>query len=326
MTGKKTVLGFVALFILIVYPDSSLYAISRLKCLGAGLAELYIPGMGYAITRQWDKAVILGGSRWFLSGQVLNSIDSDNYQKEPDDIYHIVNEEDSNSGQTEVSVYLNKATWEGQLAGSLYGNLLLTSWSDLYMHRCQPNTTTYSYLAAPFQFSHFYKKWQFWVPTLLALQANFSLSEDSRINYYLGKGLTENQLRRDSFPKYGMVGVGEEMFFRGAAQTFFYQTWQETFGVSPSMAHHLGVFTAAAFFGAAHDGTGFSADFGSAFIFGIYEGYVYQPSINEFDLTTAIAIHAWYDIILTYAIYNNATFHELDDQIEIPLMRVAFTF
>jgi hypothetical protein len=313
-------------FAFVFYPDSSLLAVGKLRCFGAGVTELFVPGLGYATTKQWDKAVIMGGSRWVLARHAIDASNSDSYQKDKDDIYKTVKEKDSKSGKNETVIYLNRETWEAQYYNSMYSNMLLTTWGDLYMHGCTPNTETYSYMLAPFQFPHFYKKWYFWLPTVLTLYVGRSLSDREKIDFYLGGGLTEKQMRNDAFSQYYMVGVGEEMFFRGLAQNYFFEAWKGYAGFSPSVARHFSVFSGAALFGLAHNGSGFSASPFYAFLFGLYQGYTYHPSIDEFDLTTAIAIHSWYDIIVTYSIYNNATFHEEEKNFEIPLMRVAFSF
>ena len=95
---------------------------------------------------------------------------------------------------------------------------------------------------------------------------------------------------------------------------------------SAAVARHLGVFSASLVFGAAHSGAGFSANSGFAFLYGVYLGYVYQPSTKEFDLTT-IAIHSWWDIIVAYAIINNANFHDEEGNAPpLPILQFNFNF
>ncbi|MCP4757347.1 MAG: hypothetical protein GY866_41330, partial [Proteobacteria bacterium] len=82
-----------------------------------------------------------------------------------------------------------------------------------------------------------------------------------------------------------------------------------------------------AVFAAAHDGSGFTASPLGAFLFGIYEGYfVYHPTLDQFDLTTAIALHAWWDILFTYLVLNKADFDESQAKIKIPIFSVGFTY
>lgn len=327
----KVLTGFLILVSLFTL-EGSASAMNRLGCLGLGAAEIWVPGLGYGISRQWDKAAIIGGSRWVFSSLAYPSYDSEHYQDDPDDIYETVDAEDSESGKTETHITLNKETWDANYYSSLNFNLLLVTWGDLYQHSCEPNTETYDLMLSPFRFNHFYKKWEFWVPIGLLLanyayQAGTPKSEsDTRVKYYLRRGLTESDIKRDSFPKYYMVGVGEEMFFRGTLQHYFFETMKDRWAMSPSASRHLSILGASAVFAAAHDGTGFTANARWAFLFGIYEGYVYHPSLESFDLTTAIAIHAWWDILVTYTILNNAEFTESQSKMEVPLISIGFRY
>ncbi|MBU2648907.1 CPBP family intramembrane metalloprotease [bacterium] len=328
----KVVSGLFFLLFLIVGVDRPLVAMSRLGCLGAGVAEVWVPGLGYVISRQWDKAIVFGTSRLITSSLAYSAYESEYYQDDPDDIYQTVKKEHTESGKTETRIYLTRETWDADTYSSLNFNLLLTSWGDLYQHSCQANTETYDLMLSPFRFDHFYRKPAFWVPFafLIANYAYFyKASEeesDERVRYFLSRGLKESDLKRDSFPKYYMVGVGEEMFFRGTLQHYFFETLQDVWGVSPSVSRHLSIVGASALFAAGHNGTGFTADSFWAFLFGIYEGYVYHPSLESFDLMTAIAIHSWWDILITYAILSNAEFNESQARVRVPLVSVGFRY
>ncbi|MCP4752824.1 MAG: CPBP family intramembrane metalloprotease, partial [Proteobacteria bacterium] len=268
-------------------------AISRLGCLGAGVAEIWVPGVGYVLTRQWDKAAVLGGTRWIAGNKAYNAYESDYYQDDADDIYKTVEKKDSLIGKQETRIYMNKETWTVQYYGSIDFNLLMTTWGDLYRHGCRPNREIYSLMLSPLRFDLFYDKWAFWVPIVFLLGNNTILadSDDEKVTYYLKRGLTESDLRNDSFSKYYLVGVGEEMFFRGTVQHYFFSLFKDTWGFSPSASRHFSVLGASAVFAAAHDGSGFTASPLGAFLFGIYEGYfVYHPTLDQFDLTTAIAL------------------------------------
>ncbi len=306
--------------------SSGAMAMSKWACFGLGAAEYGVPGLGYAISGQWDKAIVFGGLRWASSSMYYNAANSEYYQENPDDIYDVTDSDESESGKTETIVRLTQETWTAQYYSNLYGNLLMISIGDLYQNECQPNTETYSLMLSPFRIDHFYDKWQFWLP-ILVVMGNYSLfSEYSKVDYFLERGLTESDLKRDSFSEYYLVGVGEEMFFRGTIQHFFFELMKDSWGMSPSLSRHLSVVSASVVFAAAHSGAGFTADPASAFLFGMYEGYVYHPSLDEFDLTTAIAIHAWWDIIISYAILNHADFHTADANIKIPIFKVGFRF
>lgn len=303
-----------------------LSAVSRLECLGAGVAEYIVPGSGYLLTEQWDKAAVFGGIRWMALSKVQEAYTSAYYQEDPDEIYHVTDADQSASGKDEIRIELNKETWEGNHFSNIYGNLLLITWTDFYRNSCEPNTDTYQLMLAPFRFDHFYDKWYFWLPVILAANNFAYYSEDAIVEYNLKRGLTRSDLRSHSFSEYYLVGVGEEMFFRGMIQNHLFNRMQESFGISPFWSRHLSVAGASAIFAAAHNGAGFSANPAGAFVFGLYEGYVYHYSLEEFDLITAIAIHSWWDILVTYAVLNNAKFNESQADVQIPLFRVGFRY
>ncbi|MBT4267491.1 MAG: CPBP family intramembrane metalloprotease [Deltaproteobacteria bacterium] len=328
----RVVTGFFIFFLLMIGVDGPLVAMSRLGCLGLGAAEVWVPGLGYGISRQWDKAIVFGSSRLITSSLAYSSYDTIYYQDDPDQIYQTVDKANTESGKTETRVYLNKETWDANYYSSLNFNLLLISLGDLYQHSCKPNTETYDLMLSPFRFDHFYKKWEFWIP-IGVLIGNFAYfneasekESETRVRYFLKRGLKESDLRRDSFPKYYFVGVGEEMFFRGTLQHYFFETMKDSWGVSPAASRHLSIAAASVVFAAGHDGNGFTADYFWAFMFGIYEGYVYHPSLESFDLMTAIAVHSWWDLLVTYTILNSAEFTESQAKVKIPLLSIGFRY
>ncbi len=298
----------------------------RLPCAGAALAETFLPGAGFALSGSWDKALILGGARWATINQYSQAIKEAGYQEKADQIYVIRDYTETASQKNELEIYYNLPTWNANYYGSLAGDLWLISLSDLYANSCEQNNETYGYLAAPLQIGHFYDNWMFYPPILLALYSYQTFDQNSTANYYLGMGLSEGRLKQDAFSQYYLVGVGEEMFFRGVVQNWFFGLYGENFGLSKELSRHLAVWSGAAVFGAAHNGQGLSAAPGGAFFMGAYLGYSYQPSLDEFDLTTAIAIHAWWNILVTYAVLNHATFTETEKEVQVPLLNVAFQF
>jgi len=301
------------------------------ECFWAGMTEAIgpmfgaPPGLGYVFTGQYDKALLLGGTRLIAARQYQQAIKTESYQKEADDVYQTTKAEDSASGKEETNVYMNKSTWNAGFYGNLYSNLTYLSFWDLYEHDCQPNVDTYKTVLAPFNFGHFYKKWQFWLP-MLALAYNYSnFNYSNKVNWYLGNGLTKSQLTNEGTLMYYTVGIGEEALFRGTIQKSLYN-YLKSWDFSASTSRHSAVFLSSALFGAAHSGKGFSANSFYAFLFGLYQGYVYQPDIEEFDLMTAIAIHSWWDIIVFYTILNHGDVIESSEPVQIPLMNISFQF
>ena len=107
---------------------------------------------------------------------------------------------------------------------------------------------------------------------------------------------------------------------------YFYKSLSKDWGVTPGLARHLSVFGSAAVFGAAHNGAGFSATPFGAFGAGVYLGYTYMPEPGKEDLITAIALHAWWDIMVAYTVLNNSTFTESSSTVQVPLLSVAGNF
>ena len=321
--SKIARLFFISFFLSAVY--SSAFGVSSLGCFGAAFLELPVPGLGYGLTKQWDKMISFGLVRHGAIIKASEGFNSEYYQK-PDQIYVQRDAEESNSGKYETDVYLNRETWEARFYSSINFDLLLTTWGDMYLNDCENNVATYHSLAAPVDFPHFYKKWMFWAPISLLVYNHMTFDQYSEVNYFLGRGLTRNQLERESYAQYYLVGVGEEMFFRGTIQTAIFRLMRDDWDIHPRWSRHLSILSAASIFGAAHSGTGFSADSIQAFLYGVYQGYVFHPSLDEFDLTTAIAIHSWWDIIIAYTILSHAEFHETDSRVEVPLLQIGFMF
>lgn len=318
---KTSLIGF----ILLLYPHFNALAISNLACVGAGFAETFIPGLGFGLTGSYDKMLLLGGGRRLAGYQYLKAIEEDGYQEDPDTIYDITTDKDTEI--TTSNVYINEPTWRAGYYGTLSSNLWMMSVGDLYINACEPSTDTYTLAAAPFRFDHFLTNWMFYPPILLVAASYASFDKYAVVNYNLGQGLTEERIKNDSFSKYYTVGVGEEMLFRGTIQESFYQMYTESFGWSPSTARHLSIFSGAAVFGLSHSGQGFTSSPAAAFGFGVYEGYVYHPRTNEDrDLITAIAIHSWWDLIVTYAYLHNANYTESTETVEVPLAKIYLRF
>jgi len=81
-------------------------------------------------------------------------------------------------------------------------------------------------------------------------------------------------------------------------------------------------FVASSLFAVAHDGSGFSANPGAAFLAGLYLGTVYHPAQGDFNLTEAIAIHSWWNSLISYKNYRDATFVERADGETAKTLRV----
>lgn len=290
------------------------------------MAEWVVPGLGYGLNGDFDKALIIGGSRWVAQGHYFDLIEHPDYQEDYTTTYDISETNDTESGKYEYRFYLNKQTHQARFYGSLSNNLLLTTWGDLYLSGCQSNRDVYRYASAPLRVDLWYDDLWFWVPMAALAVSLPSLGEDTLIEYHLGNGLTKDELYRDSWKQYYMVGLGEEMFFRGLVQQGFYDTFSGSWGWNGQVARHASVFTSALVFGAAHTGEGITASNYAAFGAGVYFGYAYMPEPGRTEMERVIAVHAWWDILIAYAYLNNAEFFEEEEAVEVPLAAVSFRF
>ncbi|MGK0290027.1 MAG: hypothetical protein ACI86H_001482 [bacterium] len=315
--------NFLLIFCLLLFATNS-FAFGS-KCFWKRIGEVFVPGLGYAFSNQLDKAVLFGGSRWIWDHNASQAAESEYYEEDSDKIYVTTSKDDSTSGKEELDIYMNRETWDYQFYSRLSFNTAMISFWDMYEHDCKPNTDTYGKLFAPLRFDHFYNKWTFWLPVGVMLYSTQNFDSDLKITWHLGRGLSKSRLRNDGLPMNYSTGLGEEMLFRGTIQKSLFGHFK-SWGWSPTTSRHSAIWLGAAIFGAAHTGDGFSANAQSAFLFGLYQGYVYQPNNEEFDLITAIAIHSWWNTLLFYAILNNSEVVETDQAVEVPLMFVHFRF
>jgi len=286
----KTYLFSVIVGILIPY---SAWGVSGLGCLGATVAEYLIPGLGYGILGQYDKMLVLGGSRWLALRKYVTYSDSNDYEESYDKIYIKKKLEDD---KQQHDFFYTKETYFANAYLSIYGDLTFVTFYDLYENDCEYNSETYGLMLSPFKIWEYGSELTFWVPTLWA--SSVPMDSDS-ITYHVDDDLSRNEMINTSFLQYQLVGVGEEMLFRGVIQQSLFKLLSRG-GVSKGFSRWGSIFTASAVFGAAHAGRGFSATPGIAFAAGIYLGWVYHPVDGDFDLTQPIAIHSWWDTILEH--------------------------
>ncbi|MDX2471749.1 MAG: CPBP family intramembrane metalloprotease [SAR324 cluster bacterium] len=304
------------------------------SCFGWGALEVGAPGVGFIVTKQYEKAALLGGSRWIFmyeaemargkddfqgDGSEYNFADSDQYLDQ-------VSYEDSDSGKDELYFYYNKATWDNLFYGGLDNNFALIAMADLYRGGCKANGETAELMLSPVRFDHFLSNWMFYPPLLLWAYAAQTWNDTTKIEYHLGSGLSEATVFQDSMVTHYTVGIAEEMLFRGTIQHSLFDLYSKDWDMAPELSRHLSIFSSAAIFGLAHDGQGGAADVQGAFASGVYFGYVYHPKLGEHDLMTSIAIHSWNNMIITYLMLKNAKMTETQDEVSVPLLNIAFDF
>ena len=286
---KKLILRFFPLFVGCLIPFSA-WGVSSLGCLGATVAEYLIPGLGYGLLGHYDKMIVLGGSRWMLINKYLTYSGSDDYEESYNKIYKKTELSDDNN---QHDFFYSRETYFANAYLSMYGNLTYATLYDLYETDCEENYETFGMMLAPFQVCEFADELTFWWPTIGA--STVSLDTD-KVTYHVDTDLSKTEMINTSFLQYQLVGVGEEMLFRGVIQQSLFKLFST--GLSKGLSRWGSIFTASAIFGAAHNGAGFSASPGIAFAAGMYLGWVYHPADGDFDLTQPIAIHSWWDTIL----------------------------
>ena len=294
---KSTFLHVLLLFLaksLVIYAQKPIAtttatpsSISPLLCTGATIAELFIPGVGYLIVNQYEKAAIFGGSRWLASIEAARYRKSEDYEGKTSRIYKY----ETKGNVEKVDIFLSRETFYADFYGRLSTDLGFVSIYDLYDGNCGDNPETYSEIFSPFQFGKFGDRWTFWLPTGLAAWPR--TGQD--VTYHVDSDLTRQEMLIASFIQHQLVGAGEEMLFRGVIQRSFYEWFSGN--MSRTTARWSSIFSGAAVFGLAHNGQGFSANSLQAFLMGIYLGWVYHPEEGDFNLTEVIAIHSWFNSI-----------------------------
>jgi membrane protease YdiL (CAAX protease family) len=277
-------------------------AVSGWACFGAALAEIYLPGLGYGLLGDWDKALIFGGARWASANKYYTYSESPDYQEEVDQIYR---ETELSDEKTQLDIYYSRETFYANAHSSIYGNLTFLTIYDLYDGGCEENTKTYGLLAAPFRLDLWGGELTFWAPTVYISAVPL---DDREVIYHVDEDLSRDEMLRMSFLQYQLVGIGEEVLFRGVIQRSLFNAFDGVF--SSNVARWTSIVLGAGVFGAAHSGAGLSANSGSAFVAGLYLGYVYHPEPGTYDLEQAIAIHSWWDTILMHRTITGARFKE----------------
>jgi len=225
------------------------------------------------------------------------------YEESYENIYKKTNLEE---GKIQHDFFYSKETFYANAYLSIYGDLTFVTFYDLYDKGCEYSSDTYGLMLSPFKIWDYGDKLTFWVPTIWA--SSVPLDSDL-ITYHVDSDLSKNEMINTSFLQYQLVGVGEEMLFRGVIQQSLYKLLSVG-GVRKSLSRWGSIIAASAVFGAAHAGRGFSATPGVAFAAGLYLGWVYHPEDGNFDLTEPIAIHSWWDTILEHRRLSGAKFVE----------------
>ena len=271
-------------------------------CVGYSLAELVLPGLGYGLMGDFDKMLIFGGLRWSASAKYYDYSNSSRYQEEIDDIYK---DSKLENGKTRTDIYYSKETFYGRSYLSIYNNLSFITFYDLYDGNCEENPKTYGLVFSPFRIWDYGMEPTFWAPTIYVATTPM---DGDLVNYHVDQDLSRDQMLRQSLLQFQLVGIGEEMLFRGVIQRSLFNIYSK--GFSKGFSRWSSILTASALFGAAHTGQGFTAMPAAAFIMGVYLGWLYHPADGEFNLVEPIAVHSWWDTILVHRMISESQFTE----------------
>ena len=116
-------------------------------------------------------------------------------------------------------------------------------------------------MLSPFQVMDYGNKLTFWIPTLIVK----TVPMDSELVYYhVDRHLTRQEMLQLSFLEYQLVGIGEEMLFRGVLQRFLFNMYSQ--GFSKGFSRWGSILTASTAFASAQTSKGFTATPIAAFL------------------------------------------------------------
>ncbi len=145
---------------------------------------------------------------------------------------------------------------------------------------------------APFEWSELSKN-EVWIPIAIASLGLVQGSEykirapNISQNFYAATAITSSAYT---------TAIGEEVFFRGVANTQLSAAWGENWGLAGSSI----------VFGLAHNGAGGSANALQAAAFGAYLGWVHQQ--NHYDLKATTALHFWWNTLALLSAIKDSSF------------------
>ena len=149
----------------------------------------------------FDKMLIFGGLRWGASAKYYSYSQSPSYQEDIEDIYKETELEDD---KTLTDIYFSKETFYGRSFASIFSNLTFITFYDLYDGNCEENPETYGLIFSPFRIWDYGTEPTFWAPTIYAGAVPM---DGDLVTYHVDPDLTRDQMLRQSFLQYQLVGV-----------------------------------------------------------------------------------------------------------------------
>ena len=312
---------------------------TRKSCLGIGVADFFLPGVGYLANGEYGKLATISALRWFSIIQALYPNGLRYLEPQNPRFFEGISGE-----KVRDSVDIFGVGHENLGFRYLYDSLTYFSIWDFVESKCAKDPTSPKVFLAPFRFKHFYKKAVFIAPMayllgkfalhLIEPQKHSASSMAYRDNYY--EPLSESQYYRHHVFRSYSTSIGEELLFRGIVQKQLYQIAMESFRLPERWARYLAIFSSASLYALAHryenpyenqvqrNYNPIQASFSEAFLAGLVLGWSFQSKPKAFDIITPIALHYWWNTLIGLLLYQKLG--NADGPISVPIMSIQYSF
>jgi hypothetical protein len=255
----------------------------------AGIASLFIPGLGQASNGDYGEAAAHFG---VFAVSVYGMV----YYSGKDDFL----DEDERFDESNDREFINRTTLKYDYAARLATDTMLYSSYAAYRDARARDNSGYRMSApresltdlavAPFSWQYLVRPTTF-IPLAIQAVGVFSKSYDYRIDR--ADDVSKNDLYVFNFVANEMTAVGEEAMSRG----FLNSEFSDRFG------NVEGLLMSSAIFGLAHTGQGQTANALQAGLAGLYLGWVHQR--NGFEAAEGVALHYWANVLVGIAAIRN---------------------
>ena len=247
----------------------------------AGIASLFIPGLGQAANGDYGQAAahfgVFGVS---VYGMVSYGGKDDFLDK--DERYDEANDREVINRTTLKYDYAARLVTDAMLYSSYAAYRDARARDNSGYRMAAPRESLTDLAAAPFSWSYLVRPTTF-IPLAIQAVGVFGSRYDYRIDR--AADVSKNDLYAFNFIANEMTAVGEEAMFRGFLNTEL----SERFGATE------GLLMSSAIFGLAHTGQGNTANALQAGLAGLYLGWVHQR--NGFEAAEGVALHYWVNVL-----------------------------
>lgn len=247
----------------------------------AGIASLFIPGLGQAANGDYGEAAAHFG---VFGVSLYGAI----YYSRKDDFL----DENARYDEPNDRELINRTTLKYDYAARLATDTMLYSSYAAYRDARARDNSGYRMPApreslaelavAPFSWQYLARPTTF-IPLAIQALGVFSSRYDYRIDR--AADVSKNDLHVFNFVANEMTAVGEEAMFRGFLNT----------ELSDRFGNTEGLLMSSAIFGLAHTGQGNTANALQAGLAGLYLGWVHQR--NGFEAAEGVALHYWVNVL-----------------------------